>query len=172
MLRLQSFEGSQLSELMSWFPDQHSCQRWGGPEFRFPFTEATFREDAKLNSLPTYALVQERALIGFGQYYLRLGRCHLGRLAIAPALRGRGLGASLVQELCLKGKAQLGVDSFSLFVLPSNERAFRLYQRLGFSAVPYPEPLPGPEGILYMVAARLELGGQRAAAQQVAPPVA
>ena len=171
-MRLQSFEDSQLSELMSWFPDRYSCQTWGGPEFRFPFTEATFREDAKLNSLPTYALVEEGTLVGFGQYYLRLGRCHLGRLGIAPALRGRGLGSSLVQELCLTGKAQLGVDSFSLFVLPSNERALRLYQRLGFSPASYPEPSPGLEGAMYMVASRLELGGQRAAAQQIAPPVA
>ena len=158
---------------MSWFPDERSCRTWGGPEFRFPFTEGTFAEDAKLTSLPTWALVQGAgAFVGFGQFYLRAGRCHLGRLAIAPALRGRGLGSRLVHELCQRGKADLGVESFSLFVLPGNERALRLYQRLGFTAVPYPEPLPGLKATIYMVALHLEPGDQRAAAQQIAPPAA
>jgi ribosomal protein S18 acetylase RimI-like enzyme len=143
---------------MSWFPDKRACQTWGGAEFRFPFTEASFSEDAKLNSLPTWALVQEDGtFVGFGQYYLRAGRCHLARLAIAPPLRGRGLGSTLVHELCQRGKAELGADSFSLFVLPGNERALRLYQRLGFSAVGYPEPLPELEDCIYMLASHLEL---------------
>jgi len=156
MVRLQPFEVNQLAELMSWFPDRHSCQTWGGPQFRFPFTEATFREDAMLDSLPTHALVEAGALVGFGQYYQRVGRCHLARLAVALALRGRGLGCRLVQELCRKGKAELGVESFSLFVLPDNDRALRLYQRLGFLAVRYPEPAPEFEGCIYMVASHLK----------------
>lgn len=159
IVKLQSFDGRQLPELMSWFPDLRSCRTWGGPDFRFPFTEASFREDAKLDSLRSWALLDEvGALAGFGQFYLRAGRCHLGRLAIAPALRGRGLGSTLVHELGQRGKSELGVDSFSLFVLPGNERALRLYQRLGFSAAQYPEPLPAFEGCIYMVASRLEPG--------------
>lgn len=159
MVKLQPFEGSQLPELMSWFPDLRSCQTWGGPEFRCPFTETTFREDAMLDRLRSWALLDEvGALAGFGQFYLRAGRCHLGRLAIAPALRSRGLGSTLVNQLGQRGKSELGVDSFSLFVLPGNERALRLYRRLGFAAVQYPEPLPGFEGCIYMVASRLEPG--------------
>ncbi len=161
MVRLQSFEDTQLPELMGWFPDQRSCQMWGGLAFRFPFTEITFREDARLESLPTWALVEDDGrLVAFGQYYLRVGRCHLGRLAVAPALRGRGLGSTLVQELCQRGGAEFGVGSFSLFVLPGNERAVRLYQRLGFSAAPYPEPSPALEGCIYMVASRLNHDGE------------
>ncbi|MEO8223843.1 MAG: GNAT family N-acetyltransferase [Gammaproteobacteria bacterium] len=159
-MKLQFFQVAQLPELTSWFPDERSCQTWGGPEFRFPFTEVTFREDAKLDSLPSWALVQDDgAFVGFGQYYLRAGRCHLGRLAIAPILRGRGLGSTLVHELCQRGKAELGVESFSLFVLSSNESALGLYRRLGFSVVPYPEPLPGVEGCMYMVASHVKHGG-------------
>ena len=145
-----------LPELMSWFPDRDACHAWGGDNFRFPFTEATFREDAKLDSLPTWALVgDDGAVAGFGQYYLRVGRCHLGRLAIAPNKRGQGLGNTLVRELCRKGSAELSADSFSLFVLPGNERALRLYKRLGFSEVPYPEALPAAGLDVYMVASQL-----------------
>jgi ribosomal protein S18 acetylase RimI-like enzyme len=154
-MRLGPFQDAQLPELMRWFPDRISCHTWGGVEFRFPFTEASFREDAKLGSLPTWALVHDDgALAGFGQFYLRVGRCHLGRLAIAPGSRGMGLGSTLVRELCRRGGVALGVDSYSLFVVPENERAFRLYRRLGFSPVPYPEPTPALMGYIYMVASQ------------------
>jgi len=141
---------------MSWFPDRISCHTWGGSEFRFPFTEATFREDAKVESLPTWSLITgDDALAGFGQFYRRVGRCHLGRLAIAPGARGQGLGTTLIRELCGRGGAALGVSSFSLFVIPENTGALQLYLRLGFSPVPYPEPTPALVGYIYMVAERL-----------------
>lgn len=150
---LQRFDESRLPELMGWFPDRASCQTWGGPGFRHPFTADTFREDAKLDSLPSLALMMPDGSLGaFGQYYRRLGRCHLSRLAVAPALRGRGIGTTLVRELCRLGAADLGVDTFSLFVLPGNERAERLYRRLGFAPMPYPEPAPEFDGCTYMVA--------------------
>lgn len=153
LVRLLPFEDARLPELMRWFPDKVSCHTWGGIEFRFPFTETSFREDARLGSLPTWALVgDDGSLAGFGQFYLRVGRCHLGRLAIAPASRGQGFGTTLVRELCRRGGANLGVRSFSLFVVRENERAFRLYRRLGFSAVPYPELTPALIGYIYMVA--------------------
>jgi ribosomal protein S18 acetylase RimI-like enzyme len=155
-VQLQRFEDAQLPELMTWFPDREACTVWGGPGFRFPFSADTFREDTKLDRLSTWALLDDdRALAGFGQYYLRAGRCHLGRLAIAPGMRGLGLGSTLVRELCRVGSADVGVDSYSLFVMPGNERALRLYQRLGFAAVAYPEPAPMFEDCVYMVALRL-----------------
>ncbi len=155
-VRLETFDDAHLLKLMSWFPDRISCHTWGGVEFRFPFTEASFREDAKLSSLPSWALFHDHgALAGFGQFYLRVGRCHLGRLAIAPDSRGMGLGSTLVRELCRRGAAALGVASHSLFVIPENARALRLYQRLGFAPVPYPEPTPALTGYIYMVASRL-----------------
>lgn len=153
---MRPFDDTQLPELMRWFPDELSCHTWGGVEFRFPFTEASFREDARLASLSTWALVGDGGtLAGFGQFYLRVGRCHLGRLAIAPNSRGQGLGATLVRKLCLQGGAALGVGSFSLFVVPGNERAWRLYRRLGFSPIPYPEPTPALAGYIYMVTSQL-----------------
>lgn len=141
---------------MGWFEDADACRVWGGPSFRFPFTRDTFRADARLDSLATFALtIDDATLIGFGQYYLRARRCHLGRLAIAPGQRGRGLGGTLVRELCRIGSADLGVDTYSLFVLPGNERAIRLYERLGFASTRYPESDPMFDDCVYMVASRV-----------------
>ncbi len=149
---LYPFDDARVPELMSWFPDRASCLVWGGPEFRFPFTEATFRIDAKLASLATRMLVlEDNRLVAFGQYYLRVGRCHLGRLAVAPDCRGGGFGTQLVRALCAEGRALLHARSCSLFVVPTNVRAKTLYERLGFAATPYPEPAPEIDPYIYMV---------------------
>lgn len=155
-MTLHPFPPIHLPELMSWFPDERSLRSWGGPEFRFPFNESTFRTDAKLEQLASWALVEPSGtLAGFGQYYRRLRRCHLGRLAIRPALRGQRLGEILVLELARLGKAELGLEACSLFVLADNAPALRLYRRLGFVVETYPDPMPGLDDALFMVATAL-----------------
>jgi ribosomal protein S18 acetylase RimI-like enzyme len=156
-MKFQRFHESHLPELMTWFRDKTALQTWGGPEFRYPFTEATFREDAKLTSLPTWSLVQDDGVLAaFGQCYLRVGRCHVGRLAVPPSLRGRGHGTTLIRELARWGTAEFGVDSLSLFVVSTNQRAIELYRRLGYSEMSYPEPSPATDCFIYMVATKLK----------------
>ena len=152
-MKLIEASPDHLPELMSWFPDQRSCSVWGGPDQRFPFTAATFREDAKLDELPSYSLIGDGGeLLAFGQYYSRSGRCHLARLAAAPRHRGRGLGGVLVRELCRRGCRGLEVDVCSLFVLDDNAPALRLYEKLAFVRAPFPEGAPKLEGCSYMIA--------------------
>ncbi|NJD32979.1 MAG: GNAT family N-acetyltransferase [Gammaproteobacteria bacterium] len=152
----QPFDLAQLPDLMRWFPDQVSVRTWGGPQFRHPFDERSFREDAKVDSLASWSLVaQDGSLCAFGQYYLRAGRCHLGRLVVAPGLRGRGAGRRLVRELYEVGTSVLGTRECSLFVYESNTVALGLYRRLGFTEAAYPESSGGLEGMLYMVATEL-----------------
>lgn len=161
-MSLQPFEWHQLPQLMSWFPDKASCRTWGGPEFRYPFDEPTFQEDSRIRSLPSWSLAgSDGSLSAFGQYYLRAERCHLARLAVAPRLRGHGIGSALVRELCQLGCEALAVNSCSLFVLPANVSALRLYRRLGFVAAPCPEPDPVFEECIYMVASRSEPGDSK-----------
>jgi ribosomal protein S18 acetylase RimI-like enzyme len=146
------FDPGQLPELMTWFPDAHGLRTWGGPEFRFPFTAATFREDAKVDGIDSFSLVaQDGTLAAFGQCYLRVKRCHFGRVAVAPRQRGQGLGTRLLREMAAWGRARFGPRELSLFVLASNEPAQRLYRRLGFRETAYPDPGFMPEAH-YMVA--------------------
>lgn len=152
---LRPFNVDGLPELMGWFADAVACRAWGGPRFRHPFTPETFREDAMIDRLPTWGLYEGRALVGFGQYYLRAGRCHLGRLAVAPSYRRRGLGCRLVRELGRVGRADLQTEEYSLFVLAENRPALALYRGLGFKEAPYPGDPADAACDLYLVAARL-----------------
>lgn len=55
-MNFRPFDDAQLPELMSWFVDAAACQTWGGPEFRFPFMESTFREDCRIGRVPSWWL--------------------------------------------------------------------------------------------------------------------
>ena len=141
-----------LLAMMSWFPDGPSCRIWGGPEFRFPFSEQSFQADSRFELVPSYVYAMNRTVIGFGQYYLRAGRCHVRRLAVSPAQRGKGWGSRLLCGLIELGSAALGVDQCSLFVAADNHPAARLYRRLGFVETPYTGPETAIHDILYLTA--------------------
>ncbi len=142
-----------LHQMMAWFPDAASCAMWGGPEFRYPFTEETFVADSRRETLPTYSLVGQNAgLLGFGQYYDRVGRCHLARLVISPSWRGQGLGPRLIDGLIELGAPALRASECSLFVARINPAAKRLYERLGFTVARYPDESFTLAGTDYMIA--------------------
>jgi ribosomal protein S18 acetylase RimI-like enzyme len=153
-VEFRRFEPARLPELMAWFPDARSLLTWGGPAFRHPFTPESFREDSKIDEPDSWSLVGGDRLAAFGQCYLRVGRCHFGRIGVAPAARGSGLGTRLLRDVAREGISKFGERELSLFVRRDNEAAHRLYLRLGFREVPYPDP-----GFMadsrYMIAARL-----------------
>ena len=150
------FDPAQLAELMAWFPDASALHVWGGPDFRFPFTPGTFRTDSKIDELDTWSLVAGNGeLAAFGQCYLRVGRCHFGRVGVSPRLRASGLGSRLLREMAREGIAKFGARELSLFVRRDNEAAHRLYQRLGFRETPYPDPAFMTDS-RYMIAASIQ----------------
>lgn len=140
-----------LQSLMTWFEDEAALKDWAGPGFRYPYDEASFREDLNLNQLVSRALVAEgEELIGFGQFYSRLGRCHLGRLVINPGCRGQGAIDELIGQLAALGIPALQAAECSLFVLQHNRAALRAYRRNGFEAAEYPEASP-LDNCIYML---------------------
>jgi len=154
-MQFRRFDPDQLPELMRWFRDPQSLRVWGGPEFRFPFTTESFRADAKVDSIDSLSLVaDDGALAAFGQCYLRIERCHFGRVGVAPAHRGRGVGSRLFREMADWGREQFGPRELSLFVDRGNLQAHRLYLRLGFRETPYPDPTLLPNAH-YMIADRM-----------------
>lgn len=140
-----------IKEMMTWFSDESSLRQWSGPGFRFPFEQQSFSEDLKLTKLDSYSLVDESGqLVAFGQFYLRKGKCHLGRLVVSPNHRGKGAAHVLMQALIELGCRELQVKSSSLFVLADNHSAIKAYQKEGFDFAEYPEEIP-LENCLYMV---------------------
>ncbi len=65
-------------------------------------------------------------------------------LAVAPAARGRGIGAALMQE-CVRRAQHSGARALTLHTADIMEAAMRLYERLGFrrAAELDFEPAPG-----------------------------
>lgn len=82
-------------------------------------------------------------------------------LAVAPAARGQGVGAALV-EACIQRARQSGATTLGLHTSDSLHAAIRMYERMGFVRVPaYDFQPPGAE---LVKAYRLSLEPSRSAA--------
>ena len=66
---------------------------------------------------------------------------HLVSMWVDPAARGTGTAARLVEEVCAWAAGD-GGSVISLWVADGNDRARRLYERLGFTGTGERQPLP------------------------------
>ncbi|XPF94770.1 GNAT family N-acetyltransferase [Colwellia sp. RE-S-Sl-9] len=140
-----------LIEMMSWFSNEKDLTDWAGPNFSFPYNNTSFVDDLQLNDLSSFSLVSNDSdFLAFGQYYLRLGKCHLARLIVNPNFRGKGLAKELINCLCELGLKELNVIQCSLFVFSHNEIALNTYKKIGFTIANYPSELT-IKNCLYMV---------------------
>ena len=140
-------------EIMRWFPDKESVFLWGSPYTRYPLEEETFFEDIYWDRIVScVARDDDSSLLGFGQYYPKLGRCHLARLVVNPEFRGRGLGVKFIAALMAQGTTDLGTKGYSLYVMTFNRPAINCYKALGFHLQPYPHDDAQLENCIFMVA--------------------
>jgi len=152
-MNIERAQPEHVREIIGWFPDEESVTRWGSPHTRYPLSEETLFEDIywdRINS--RVALKEDGRLLGFGQFYAKLGRCHLARLVINPDFRGRGLGEEFVAALMKHGSACLETSEFSLYVMTANRPAYNCYRSLGFSLAVYPNGDPKLENCVFMTA--------------------
>lgn len=68
-------------------------------------------------------------------------------LAVVPAVRGKGVAASLVAE-CIQRAKEQGYSSIGLHTGQFMESAMRLYERLGFERLPQYDFEPANDGII------------------------
>lgn len=128
--------------LMRWFNSAEDMLLWGGPGLIYGLNEQGFADQIKLHLVNSRALLNTAGdVVGFGQYYDRVGRIHFGRIGIATEQRGKGLShilmAMLIKEATLNDTREL-----SLFVMQGNMPAIRCYERLGFRCTSYPDAMP------------------------------
>ena len=150
-MNLQSVTQEHLHELMSWFKNEQEYASWFGPGYCYPYTPSSFTEALKINKTPSFTLLaKNNVVLAFGQYYQRLGKCHLARLIVNPQMRGKGIASHLIDQLSAVGMKEIGANACSLFVFPHNEPAVRSYKKQGFKIVKYPDGTFSEE-CLYML---------------------
>ena len=74
-------------------------------------------------------------IVGMISLHPQRGRADLG-MAILDAWRGRGIGTAMMEAAIAWARAQ-GLDKIALYVWPHNERAIKLYEKVGFSGEGY-----------------------------------
>jgi ribosomal protein S18 acetylase RimI-like enzyme len=154
---LSSASDADIDTVMTWFPDEDSVVIWGGPEFRYPFTAATFREDCRIGLMDSYCLRSPAGeLAAFGQSYERNGRGHLARLVSNPACRGAGAGKRLIEMIIAALAAKHDYDEYSLFVFRHNQPAYLCYLSSGFVVRDYPGGAPLQEQCYFLTKRRSE----------------
>ena len=75
---------------------------------------------------------------------VRLAWPEVRLLAVAPAVRGQGIGAALVRE-CLRRARQSGATALALHTTDLMQAAMQLYERMGFIRAPDLDFHPVPE---------------------------
>ncbi len=115
-----SFESAveaDIDELMTWFPDAHAVDIWGGPRFRYPFDRESFHEDCRWQEYSSFCLRNSHGrFVAFGQLGKRYKRSHLARLIVSSELRGQGIGKRLIESLINGARETNEWEEGALFV--------------------------------------------------------
>ncbi|WP_338291443.1 GNAT family N-acetyltransferase [Planctobacterium marinum] len=125
---------------------------------KFDVSSDEFAQQIKLSELASYVLCEGDEVLAFGQFYVRLGRHHFGRLAVSPKHRGKRLAYQLLSLLAQQATNVQTANGYSLFVLSDNKPAIQTYQNCGFEFAAYPQEKPGGlTDCLYMTAETLHI---------------
>jgi len=100
--------------------------------FSSPWSEEAFRTELTQNLFAKYMIMElEDTIIGYVGMWLIIDEAHITNIAIQESHRGKGYGEKLLKELMTTAH-WLGAQRMTLEVRVSNERAQKLYRKLGF----------------------------------------
>lgn len=102
-----------------------------------PWSRQSFWEEASHSD--AYYLIardvdRDNLIVAYAGCWVLANEGHITNVAVDPDYQGQGLGRRLMNELTSRVK-ELGVDSMTLEVRPSNTVAINLYTSLGFRSV-------------------------------------
>lgn len=123
--------------LLSWATTPDELLQWVGPRFTFPLDErqlASYGDTTGEYRHVISAVAAEDTVVGHAELRVlpehELGQ--IGRFAVAPRVRGQGVGTRLMDWLVAFAFDELSLHRLELVVFSFNESALRLYKRAGF----------------------------------------
>jgi ribosomal protein S18 acetylase RimI-like enzyme len=137
-LRFDAFTPAHFETLRGWFSSDSEVVRFGGPGLHYPLDDGQLQAIVDEPGRLSWMAVDEGdALVGHAELMVLHdeGAARLGRVAIAPGARGRGLGLELVSHVLGVAWSFDRVARVDLHVYPWNAPALALYRRLGFEIV-------------------------------------
>ncbi len=138
-LALRPFEPSDDREVIGWFTTADELRRFAGSSLRWPLNERQLqavRDGPNLSPFSAYLSPARHPACGHIEL-VRLsepGVVRFARVALAPSVRGRGLGRELI-GLALEQARSWDARQVDLFVFEDNEPARRLYASFGFHQI-------------------------------------
>ena len=94
-----------------------------------PLVQTLEEMEQDIRTMTVLKAVQDREIIGSVRANRENGICRIGRLIVAPACQGRGIGTKLMQAV---EDAFPLARAFELFTGDKSVRNIRLYERLGY----------------------------------------
>ncbi|WP_114560257.1 GNAT family N-acetyltransferase, partial [Desertihabitans aurantiacus] len=112
------------------------------PDVEIPALHETLDDlRASLADHPTWVVRSAGRLVASVRGHLDGTDWEVGRLMVAPDLRGRGLGRRLLAHA--EAVAPPSATRFTLFTGARSEENLRMYRRAGYRPTPEPCPFPG-----------------------------
>jgi ribosomal protein S18 acetylase RimI-like enzyme len=115
--------------------------------------EQAWRGRLRSPDAPTFLALDGEDVVGLDGVFMHRGMPHLVAMWVAPHARGSGIGAALTQAV-VDWAATQGAPRILLGVAEDNDRARRLYERLGFEMTGNSEPLDSDPSRLTLEMAR------------------
>jgi RimJ/RimL family protein N-acetyltransferase len=137
-LTLRPLQPADCERVLGWIETEDDLYQWSGARsFSWPLDRGQLLRDldASGGSRPVFAAVDGgREMVGHVMLdtnpHHRLGL--IGRVAIAPDRRGRGLGTALMRETVRHGFDELALHRLQLTVYTFNVAAIACYASVGF----------------------------------------
>jgi ribosomal protein S18 acetylase RimI-like enzyme len=158
--RLRTAVPGDAGVVAAWFPTHKSAVSWGGSDVPANGVATWLANEYADASRRHFVLVDESGRI-CGSCAIRLRdarRMHVSQLAIAPAMRGLGLGRKLL-DLVVAAARSAGAGKLTLFVYEENAEARRLYERYGFVVSPDERATVSPYGAMLPLELALAASG-------------
>ena len=103
------------------------------PWSRQSFWEESVKKDAYY-LLAVDCSTDIEVVIGYVGVWLIFGEGHITNVALMPHYQGRGIASAMIKKIIMIIRS-MGINSMTLEVRPSNNKALRLYQKFGFKSV-------------------------------------